>query len=90
MEISGLSANLDGIDLVNRVFGKDGCLADQIDTDEREPLRNLLAGLYGVFRNFYGHRDKEPEWYEADAILAMINWSLKEIERYRREIPSQA
>jgi hypothetical protein len=71
--------DLDGRDLVNRIFGTTGCLAGKIPNDEREALRNLLDGLYGVFRNLFGHRNLEAQWYEADAILSMVNWALKKL-----------
>ncbi len=75
-------SSLDGRDLVNKVFGKNGFLSGKLDESERESMRNLLDGLFGMFRNTYGHRDIEPKWYEAEAILSMINWSLKTIDNY--------
>jgi len=45
-------------------------------------MRNLLDGLFGVFRNVYDHRDVDPEWYEVEAVLSMINWALKRIDKY--------
>lgn len=74
--------DVDGRELVNQVFGGKGYLSGKIPESEREAMRNLLDGLFGVFRNVYGHRDVEPDWYEVEAILAMINWSLKRIETY--------
>ncbi len=50
--------------------------------EERESMRNLLDGLFGVFRNVYDHRDVDPEWYEVEAVLSMINWALKRIDKY--------
>lgn len=55
-----LSPELDGADLANTVFGTNGPLAGQINDAERRAMRNLLDGLYGVFRNRYGHRDVQP------------------------------
>ena len=81
-----LSSDLDGQDLVNQVFGNKGYLAGKIPESERESMRNLLAGMFGVFRNRYGHTDVEPEWHEVEAILSMINWVLKRID----ECPSPA
>ena len=77
----GVSPDCDGIDLVNAIFGKTG-VATGLDASERQAMRDLLAGLYGVFRNVYGHQDVEPPWHEADAILSMINYVLKRVEQF--------
>jgi hypothetical protein len=81
-----LSSNLDGRDLVNQVFGKNGNLAGKIPEPERESMRNLLDGLFGVFRNVYSHTDVESEWHEVEAVLSMINWVLKRIDKYLSEL----
>jgi hypothetical protein len=73
----GLPSNLDGRDLVNQVFGKNGYLFGKIPELERESMRNLLDGLFGTFRNAYSHTDVEPEWHEVEAVLSMINWAIK-------------
>ncbi|CAG0971379.1 hypothetical protein METP3_01509 [Methanosarcinales archaeon] len=78
----GMSSDLDGRDLVNQIFGNKGYLAGKIPDPERESMRNLLDGLFGAFRNKYGHEDVKPEWYEVEAILSMINWVLKRIDNY--------
>ncbi|MHA1981873.1 MAG: TIGR02391 family protein [Promethearchaeota archaeon] len=74
--------NLDGADLVNHLFGKDGYLAAVIDKTEKQAMRDLLAGLYGVFRNKYGHQDIKAPRHETDAVLSMINYVLKRIDEY--------
>jgi hypothetical protein len=79
--------NLDGTDLVNHIFGKSGSLSQHIKDNERQAMRDLLSGLYGVFRNRYGHEDIEPSWHETDAILSMINYVLKDIERFEGNVP---
>lgn len=77
-----LAADLDGRDLVNQVFGRTGYMVGKISETERESMRNLLDGLFGVFRNVYSHADVEPKWYEVEAVLSMINWVLKHIDKY--------
>jgi hypothetical protein len=71
-------AQLDGEALVNRVFGAGGyAVAGMADrSSEREALRNLLAGLYGTFRNVVDHHDVDVSWQEAEAVTGMINWVL--------------
>lgn len=34
-----------------------------------ESMGDLLAGLYGVFRNRVAHLDEELSWAEADAVI---------------------
>ena len=55
-------------------------MASGLPQSERQAFRDLLAGLYGVFRNTYGHQDQEAPWHEADAVLSMINTVLKRLE----------
>jgi hypothetical protein len=69
-------SDLNGRDLVNSIFGSGGLVASRIEQAEREAMRALLDGLYGVHRNRYAHADAAVEWYEAEAILSMVNWTL--------------
>jgi hypothetical protein len=39
-------------------------------------MRNLLAGLYGLFRNTLDHHDVDVPWHEAEAVIGMVNWAL--------------
>jgi hypothetical protein len=66
----------DGAKLANAVFGPDGAAAASLDASERAAMRELLAGLYGVYRNRYGHEDVEAPLYEAEAVIGSINWFL--------------
>lgn len=75
--------NIDGSELVNRIFGKTGKVALVLNENERQSMRDLLAGLYGLFRNKYAHRDEEITWYEVEAVLPMINFVLKEIDKIK-------
>lgn len=75
------SPDLDGPDLVNKVFGRGSDIAKTLDDAERQAMRDLLAGLYGMFRNRFAHRDEQPSWAEADAIISMINYVLQDISR---------
>lgn len=68
--------DLDGRDLVNSIFGNNGLAASNMEQGEREAMRALLDGLYGVHRNKYAHADVTVEWYEAEATLSMVNWTL--------------
>lgn len=68
---------VDGTELVNRVFGKKG--ESKLDDSERENFRNLLSGMYGLFRNDYMHNSNDGE--EALSIVHMINTLLLRIEK---------
>lgn len=50
-------------------------------------LRNLLDGLYGVFRNNYMHNNVSEGRHEAAAAPAMINWALIEMDRLKVRFP---
>lgn len=76
----GIEEELDGVDLVNRIFGRSGHPLLLLGEPERQAYRDLLSGLYGVFRNRYAHRDDGGSWYEADAVLSMVNCVLKQLE----------
>lgn len=55
----GVSDELDGIELINKIFGASGLLGASMGQSERQSMRDLLAGLYGTFRNKYGHNSIE-------------------------------
>ena len=66
----------DGHDLVNRAFGSKGKFRDQLSESDMQGIRNLLDGLYSVFRNKYSHRKVEPNWVETRAVVECVNWAL--------------
>lgn len=76
-------ANLDGVELVNHVFGGKGILVSVVADADRQAYRDLLAGLYGVFRNKYSHNDVQVEWYEFEAAASAVNYALKEVDKLR-------
>ncbi len=78
-----VSRELDGPDLVNKIFGKNSDVIKTLTEADRQSVRDLLAGLYGVFRNRFAHRDEEPSWAEADAIISMINHVLQAVSRFK-------
>jgi hypothetical protein len=73
--------DLDGRDLVNSIFGGGGLASPRLDQGEREAMRALLDGLYGIHRNKYAHTDSAVEWYEAEATLSMVNWTLMWLQK---------
>jgi hypothetical protein len=73
--------DLDGRELVNSIFGSGGFATQHMEQGEREAMRALLDGLYGVHRNKHAHADEAVEWYEAEASLSMINWTLMWLQK---------
>lgn len=71
-----LGSARDGAKLANAIFGPDGVAAAGLDAADRAAMRDLLAGLYGVYRNRYGHEDVEAPLHEAEAVIGSINWFL--------------
>ena len=78
-----VSRDLDGMELVNTIFGRNSDAVKTLRENERQAMRDLLAGMYGVFRNRFAHSDAEPMWAEADAIISMINHVLQEVSRIK-------
>jgi hypothetical protein len=75
----GVPRDLDGTDLINRIFGRNSDAVKTLSESERQAMRDLLAGMYGVFRNRFAHSAASPTWAEADAIISMVNHVLQEI-----------
>lgn len=75
--------DLDGPDLVNKIFGKRSDMVGEMNDAERQAMRDLLVGLYGVYRNRFAHRDEQPSLAEADAIISMINHVLQNIDHIK-------
>ncbi len=82
VRLFGVSSSFDGTELVNAIFGSKGQLMGKIPDAERQAMRDLLAGLYGVFRNHYSHQDVVPRWSEVASVLGMINWVLQRLEGF--------
>ena len=61
---------------MNFIFGSSDFAAQYMEQSEREAMRALLDGLYGVHRNKHAHAHAPVEWYDAEASLSMINWTL--------------
>lgn len=80
-----VSMDCDGEKLVNKIFGTHGKTAGILSEDRREGWRNLLAGLYSLFRNKYGHGTANPTWPETEAVLSMVNYALRELPSTKGE-----
>lgn len=80
----GVSESLDGEKLVNRVFGGNGILHAAAQHEEERnkvlAMRDLLSSLYRLFRNQYAHTQIEVPVLEAEAVLTMIDFVLKQLD----------
>jgi uncharacterized protein (TIGR02391 family) len=86
----GVSDSLDGDDLVNQVFGKGGKLPVALDDSQKQAMRNLISGFYGVYRNRFAHNDIEPDLAQARAVIEMANTIVLDIEALAKESASKA
>lgn len=86
----GIEEQLDGEDLVNKVFGKGGRIPIAIDESRRQAFRNLIAGFYGVYRNRYAHNDVEPTAAQVGSIIELTNSILVEVEEIASESARKA
>jgi hypothetical protein len=82
----GVSGDVDGTRLYNKVFGPDGPLADRVDGDEREALRNMLGNLSSLFRHEHAHDDVDTEWHEVETVLVVINYALRRIQQVTSDV----
>ncbi len=75
-----LLLDTDGAELINAAFGKNSLLSG-LENKEKAAMRDLMAGLYGVFRNKYGHKDFDAPWQEVEAVMTMVNFVLSRLSR---------
>jgi len=78
-----LPSNLDGEDLINKLFSPDkGLIQVSPEVDKRKAFRNYCSGLYGYFRNSYAHNLVDNPEYTVDTVISTINMLLKLIDTY--------
>jgi hypothetical protein len=65
---------------VNLVFGKGGKIIVEIDDSQKQAMRNLISGFYGVYRNRFSHNDIQPDLAQTRAIIEMANTIILDIE----------
>ena len=76
----GVTEPIDGDDLVNLVFGKGENIPVALDDSQKQAMRNLISGFYGVYRNRFAHNDLEPTLTHARALMEMANTIIIDIE----------
>jgi uncharacterized protein (TIGR02391 family) len=82
-ELSGLPANLVGIQLMRKAFDvEDGPLTDTSSPRaEREALSHLFSGAIGCYKNPCSHRDIELTFNEAFEMLLVASHLLQILDR---------
>jgi uncharacterized protein (TIGR02391 family) len=85
-DVGGISdVSIIGRDLVNKVFGDKGELANAIGSkSEQQGYREIYAGVVGVFRNRYAHRLVDPTPEDGGAFIVFVNLLLKMLEELRQ------
>ena len=78
-EAYGLPDNVDGHELVERLFGDDAPAVSSLSERERRGYCNLFKGLYTLYRNPVAHNDQEPNPAATDAVIALIGICLSRI-----------
>jgi hypothetical protein len=73
----GLDAKLDGVDLVNTLFGRNAPHFPDLDPALRQAYRDLFAGVFGVLRNRFAHGDDEADLVDLDAVITSVNLCLR-------------
>ena len=75
------NTNTDGEHLINEIFGKDSKCSMGLDSNQRKGYRNLLSGLYELYRNKYAHNNLNASYIEVEGVLGMINNILLDVEK---------
>ncbi|HQS60642.1 MAG: hypothetical protein B7X83_03815 [Polynucleobacter sp. 17-46-58] len=79
--IFNINSPIDGDDLINKIFGSNSKLCGNLNEDQKQAMRNLLSGFYGVFRNNFAHNDVEPDIGQSRAMLEMGNSIILKLEQ---------
>ena len=79
--IFNINIPIDGDDLINKIFGSNSKLCGNLNEDQKQAMRNLLSGFYGVFRNNFAHNDIEPDIGQSRAMLEMGNSIILKLEK---------
>ncbi len=81
----GLPKDMDGIDLINKLFGKDSEHFNDMHPREKQAHRDLFAGMFGLVRNRFAHNNVEATLTEMDTVISGINYCLRLMDDFRDE-----
>ena len=85
----GLPKDMDGIDLINKLFGKDSEHFNDMHPREKQAHRDLFAGMFGLVRNRFAHNNVEASLTEMDTVISGINYCLRLMDDFRDEPSSE-
>jgi hypothetical protein len=77
------SIEIDGGDLVNKLFGKDSIYFVDMHQKEKQAYRDLFSGLFGLVRNRFAHNNVEATLTELDLVISSVNYCLHLINDFR-------
>ena len=69
----GTGPDVYGKDLINRAFGKNGCLTYGATPAEQTGVRDLMAGAYSLFRNPRMHRITQDDERTALTLISVVD-----------------
>jgi hypothetical protein len=78
-----ISEDVDGVHLVNEIFGAKSSHLPDLLPAERQTYRDLFAGLFGLLRNRFAHNNEHPDLADLDAAVANVNLCLRVIGDFR-------
>jgi uncharacterized protein (TIGR02391 family) len=77
---AGVSSKETGVQLVNRLLGKNGAFAGTLDDNVREGYRSFFVGAFTLFRNNFAHTIVDPEPAEGAELLLLANLLLRRLD----------
>lgn len=72
-----LSHDLDGVELVNRVFGSKSELSAHLSDSDKQACRDFFAGLFGISRRRLAHNDHKVGLAELEMVVSSVNYCLQ-------------
>lgn len=78
-----LDEKIDGVQLVNELFGKKSDHFPDMDDGERQTYRDLFAGIFGLLRNRFAHNNDSPDLVDLDAVITSVNLCLRIVGDFR-------
>jgi hypothetical protein len=80
-----IDPKIDGVQLVNELFGKNSVHFPNMDDGERQTYRDLFAGIFGLLRNRFAHNNDNPDLVDLDAVITSVNLCLRIVGDFREK-----
>ena len=85
----GLPRDMDGVDLINKLFGSNSEYFSYMHPREKQAHRDLFSGMFGLVRNRFAHNNVEASLTEMDTVISGINYCLRLMDDFRDEPSSE-